>query len=64
VHLVGFTIEIYHDARPYERQTSLNLRGIFRRDYNQLYHNFNQEKVIGMLMCYRERNEKYTPAQD
>jgi len=20
VHLVGFTIEIYHDARPYERQ--------------------------------------------
>jgi len=21
VHLVGFTIEIYYDARPYERQT-------------------------------------------
>jgi len=20
VHLVGFTIEIYHDARPYKRQ--------------------------------------------
>ena len=26
MHLVGFTIEIYHDARPYERQIS--------RDYN------------------------------
>jgi hypothetical protein len=26
VHLVGFIIEIYHDARPYERQTlSCNL---------------------------------------
>jgi len=22
MHLVGFTIEIYYDARPYERQTS------------------------------------------
>jgi len=22
VHLVGFTVEIYHDARPYKRQTS------------------------------------------
>jgi hypothetical protein len=24
VHLVGFTIEIYYDARSYKRQTSLN----------------------------------------
>ena len=23
MHLVGFTIEIYYDARPYERQTWL-----------------------------------------
>ena len=23
MHLVGFTIEIYYDARPYERQTSI-----------------------------------------
>jgi len=26
VHLVGFTIEIYYDARPYERQIWLNVK--------------------------------------
>jgi hypothetical protein len=25
VHLIGFTIEIYYDARPYERQTQFNV---------------------------------------
>ena len=24
MHLVGFTIEIYYDARPYERQTDMS----------------------------------------
>jgi len=29
VHLVGFTIEIYYDARPYERQiTSVYFRAV------------------------------------
>jgi len=27
MHLVGFTIEIYYDARPYERQVWLQLLG-------------------------------------
>jgi len=31
--------------------TYLNLRRMFCRGYNQLHHNFNQEKVIGLLMC-------------
>jgi len=26
MHLVGFTMEIYYDARPYERQIHLSLR--------------------------------------
>jgi len=26
VHLVGFTIELYYDARPYERQIKMNLK--------------------------------------
>jgi len=25
MHLVGFTIEIYHDAQPYRRQTGINI---------------------------------------
>jgi hypothetical protein len=36
VHLVGFTIEIYYDARSYKRQTSIrafSLRKILREDY-------------------------------
>jgi hypothetical protein len=48
----------------YTGKTYLNLWGIFRRGYNLSGRNFNQEKVIGMLMCYRERNEKYILAQD
>jgi hypothetical protein len=48
----------------YTGKTYLNLRGKFCTGYNLLGRNFNQEKVIGMLMCYRERNEKYIPAQD
>jgi len=27
VHLVGFTIEIYYDARSHERQTGRNIEG-------------------------------------
>jgi len=36
VHLVGFTIEIYYDARPYERQICVIITFCLIQQYNNI----------------------------
>ena len=55
MHLVGFTIEIYYDARPYERQLCLGHscghdQGVLKQDYKQYTNNWT--KMYGKTTHY------------